>query len=103
MLNRRRNLYIGILIAIAGILWLGPIAGATGNGEKTFLIPLEQLFGLNMDISCRAAGYGSGSTSCMDTYSRASDVGIILCLLLGVVILICVFQLVRLWVRKRLR
>jgi hypothetical protein len=97
MLNRRRNLYIGILVSIAGLVWLGPVAGATFDGGDTVLVLVGRLLTYNSE--CRINyNYGASSMDCV--YNRGYEAGVIACCLFGVVIFICIFQLVRLWVRK---
>lgn len=100
MLNRRRNLYIAIVISVAVILWLGPVIEATGNGSWTFLVSLQQKVGL--DTSCYDPYGGSGAQACLDLQTRGQAIGVVICLLFGIVIVVCVFQLVRLWVRRHL-
>ena len=101
MFHRRSYLYGAIAAAVLGIWYLGPVTGATFNGQKSFLVTVVGFF--HSDLGCQAAGFSSGSTACMDTYSQAGDLGAVICCLLGLVILVCIFQLVRLWVRRRFR
>jgi hypothetical protein len=100
MLHNRKYLFISAVIAIIGLIWLLPITGATQNGEKSFLGSFAHVYGVNR--LCDIAYHGSAPLPC-DDYQKASTVGFIACIILVGVLCICVFQLVRLWVRNHLR
>jgi hypothetical protein len=97
MLKQRSSLIICLIVATIGILCLGPINGATFNGQNTFLLTIEQK--LSSHPKCNFV-YSSGAMYCMSSFSHAYDLGIILCGLLGLLIFFYVIQLVRLDVRK---
>jgi hypothetical protein len=100
--SRPRHLLVTILLSICGIAWLGPIAGATSNGDWTFLVSLQQVIGIG--TGCYDDPYGGSSAQdCIDLHGRGSAIGLTICILLGVLAFVCTVQLVRLWVRKRLR
>jgi hypothetical protein len=98
MFNHRISLIICIILASIGILWLGPITGATFNGRKTFLLSIEQAIILHPKCDFQ---YSSGATFCINSYNHAYDLGIIVCGLLGLLILVCIFLLIRIEVRKQ--
>ena len=90
-MNNRRKLWTGMVIAAVLLLWFMPIVGSTANGGETFLLHFMQAFGV------------SGSSDDLSPYNEAAKFGIGICFLLAFTIVVCIFQLVRLWVRKRLR
>jgi hypothetical protein len=99
--SRPRHLLVTILLSVLGIAWLGPIAGATANGEWTFLLSWQQAIGIN--TGCYDPGGGSDATNCLAIHERGQAIGAIVCVLLGILAFACLVQLLRLWVRKHLR
>ena len=90
-MNRRRNLWTSLVASAVLLLWLMPIVGSTANGGETFLLHFMQALGVRSTIS-----------DSYIPYHEAANVGVGLCFALGFVMVVCIFQLVRLWVRKRL-
>jgi hypothetical protein len=99
--SRPRDLFVTILLSICGIAWLGPIAGATANGEWTFLLSFQQSVGI--DSSCYDPYGGSSAQICVDLHNRGYLIGVIMCILLGALASACFVQLLRLWIRDYYR
>jgi hypothetical protein len=97
MLNLRFRLGICIVLALIVIVWLGPLTGATFNGQKTFLLSLEQ--GLSPNPKCNFQ-YSSSATFCTNSYKHAGEIGVIICSFFGLLILVCIFQVIRLDARN---
>ena len=96
--TRTPKLWIGILLAIVGIVLLAPQIGATGNGERTPIYLIASL--LRGDSACFHNPYPDETFACDGSIDLGQWVGFIFCLLFGLLFFICAFRLLWAWHHK---